>query len=65
MDLPALHPLTKHLQNTNQLRVREKAHNGFFGKIFRDLKKTLKQNNIKDHSTIVVQIMAEEEILDN
>ena len=54
MDMPTLHPLTKHLKSTNQLRVREKTYNGFFGKIFRDSKKTLKQNNVKDHSTIVI-----------
>ena len=42
MDLPALHPLTSHLQNPNFLRVREKTYNGFFGRIFREPKKTLK-----------------------
>ena len=42
MDMPTLHALTKHLKSTNQLRVREKTYNGFFGKIFRDSKKTLK-----------------------
>ena len=42
MDLPTLHPHTKHLQGTEFLRVREKNHNGFFGRIFRESKKTLK-----------------------
>ena len=57
MDLQSLHPLTKHLEGTERLRVREKQHNGFFGRIFKEDQKSLKQNNIKDHSTIVVQIL--------
>lgn len=54
MDMPTLHPHTKDLAGPEYLRVREKNHTGFFGRIFRDTKKSLKQNNIKDHSTIVV-----------
>ena len=63
MDLASLHPLTKHLEGTEFIRVREKNHNGFFGRIFRDDKKSLKQNNIKDRSTVVVQILTEPETL--
>jgi len=63
MDLTSLHPYTKHLEGTEFIRVREKNHNGFFGRIFRDDKKSLKQNNIRDHSTVVVQILTEPESL--
>lgn len=64
MDLAALHPHTKHLEGPEWLRVREKNHNGFFGRIFRDAKNSLKKNSIKDHSTIVVQILEAPENLE-
>lgn len=64
MDLPSLHPYTKDLAGPEYLRVREKNHNGFFGRIFREDKKTIKQNNIKDRSTIVVQVLSEPEVLE-
>ena len=54
MDMPTLQAHTKDLEGPAFLRVREKNHTGFFGRIFRDANKSLKQNNIKDHSTIVV-----------
>jgi len=64
MDLPALQPFTKNLAGPEYIRVREKSTNGFFGKIFRDGKKTLKQNKITDHSSIVVQVMESAEQLE-
>ena len=44
--------------------MREKTFNGFFGRIFRDNEKTLKQQGIKDRGTLVVQILYEEEVLE-
>lgn len=36
------------------LRVREKYFNGFFGKIYRETNKTLKQLNLKDRCSLVL-----------
>ena len=65
MDLPGISSLTKDIESTDHVRVREKNSTGFFGKIFREKNKTLKQLNVKDHSSLVVQILAEPEYLDN
>lgn len=40
--------------SADHLRVREKGQSGFFGKIFRDSSKSLKQSGVKDRSQIVV-----------
>ena len=53
------------MQEPEQLRLREKNHNGFFGRIFREQNKSLKSQNVKDHSSIVVQVLPEPEVLDN
>lgn len=46
-----------------KIRLREKSHNGFFGRIFRENHKTLKQLGMKDRSSIVLQILKEAEEL--
>jgi len=63
MDLPALASQTKHFSSVDHLRIREKSHSGFFGKIHREGTKSLKQLNIKDHTSIVVQLLPEPEVL--
>ncbi|CDW84271.1 ubiquitin carboxyl-terminal hydrolase 40 [Stylonychia lemnae] len=52
------------LQNGDQIRVREKQSNMFFGKIFRDQNKSLKQLQITNNSQIVIQVLREPEELD-
>jgi len=43
--------------------VREKASSGFFGRIFRDENKTLKQHGIKDRCSLIAQVLTEAEVL--
>ena len=43
LDLPSLAESARNLENQNYIRVREKTFNGFFGRIFRDNEKSLKQ----------------------
>ena len=64
LDMPSLAEAARNLENQNFIRVREKTFNGFFGRIFRDNEKTLKQQGIKDRGTLVVQILHEEEVLE-
>jgi len=45
------------------LRLRLKCFSGFFGKILRENKKTLKQLQVVDRSSLVVQVMSEPEEL--
>lgn len=54
MDSAKLQELFPKISDPDQIRVREKNHNGFFGRIFRDSNKTLKSQNVKDHSSIVL-----------
>jgi hypothetical protein len=62
----------------DHLRLRSKIHSGFFGQILRaneqvgggkskapPREKTLKQLNIKDRSSLVIQILKDPEILEN
>ena len=65
MDSAKLQELIPNIEDPDQIRVREKNHNGFFGRIFRDSNKTLKSQNVKDHSSIVVQVLPQPEKLDN
>jgi hypothetical protein len=43
--------------------LREKSSNGFFGRIFREGHKTLKQVGVKDRSSLVLQVLQAPEIL--
>lgn len=53
-------------ENTNDfLRVREKIHSGFFGRILREGNRSLKQLNLKGHQALVVQILSQPERLTN
>ena len=61
--MPSLAESGKNLENQNFIRIREKTYNGFFGRIFRENAKTLKQHGIKDRGSLVVQILHEEEVL--
>ena len=63
LDMPSLAEVAKNLANHNFIRIREKTHAGFFGKIFRENNKTLKQHGIKDRASLVVQVLLEEEEL--
>ena len=56
MDLPSLVKLVGNeaVRSESHLRIREKTFSGFFGRIFREQNKTLKQHNVKDHSSLVV-----------
>jgi len=45
------------------LRLRLKCFNGFFGKILRENKKTLKQLQVVDRCSLVVQVMSKPEEL--
>jgi len=67
MDLPSLVKLVgaEGIRSEAHLRIREKTFSGFFGRIFREPNKTLKQQNVKDHSSLVVQVLSEPETLDN
>jgi len=67
MDLPSLAKMVgaDGVKTEAHLRIREKTFSGFFGRIFRESNKTLKQINVKDHSSLVVQILAEPECLEN
>jgi hypothetical protein len=67
MDLQTLARLvgTDGVKSEAHLRIREKTFSGFFGRIFRESNKTLKQLNVKDHSSLVVQILPEPECLEN
>lgn len=60
MDLPQL---ADKVPSEKHIRIREKIHSGFFGRIFRESNKTLKQHNIKDRSSLVIQILDEAEEL--
>ena len=61
--MPSLAEVAGNLENHNFIRVREKTFNGFFGRIFRENSKTLKQHGVKDRGTLVVQILQEAEEL--
>lgn len=63
LDMPSLAESGKNLENQNFIRIREKTYNGFFGRIFRENTKTLKQHGIKDRGSLVIQILHEEEVL--
>jgi hypothetical protein len=67
MDLPSLAKFIgpDGVKSEGHMRVREKTFSGFFGRIFREANKTLKQHNVKDHSSLVIQILPEPEQLDN
>jgi len=67
MDLPSLSKFISAdgVKSEAHLRIREKTFSGFFGRIFREPNKTLKQHNVKDHSSLVVQVLPEPENLDN
>ena len=73
MDLPTMAVMTQGL-TPDHVRVRSKVHSGFFGPILRgnahpgkkdSKEKTLKQLQIKDRSSPVIQILKDPEILDN
>ena len=49
--------------SVDHLRLREKSSNGFFGRIFREGQKTLKQVGVKDRSSLVLQVLQAPEIL--
>jgi superoxide dismutase len=40
------------------MRVREKIHSGFFGRILRESNKTLKQLNLKGFQSLVIQLLS-------
>ena len=40
--------------SVDHLRLREKSSNGFFGRIFSEGQKTLKQIGVKDRSSLVL-----------
>lgn len=56
MDLSSLSRLVgvDGVKSEAHLRIREKTFSGFFGRIFRESNKSLKQLNVKDHSSLVV-----------
>ena len=61
--MPSLDALCKHVENNHFIRLREKQSNGFFGRIFREGGKTLKQHGVKDRCSMVIQILDEAEVL--
>lgn len=63
LDLSTMSSFSVSALNHKFVRVREKQSNGFFGRIFREDTKTLKQHGIKDRCSLVIQILHEEEIL--
>lgn len=67
MDLPSLGKFVgpEGVKSEAHMRIREKTFSGFFGRIFREANKTLKQHNVKDHSSLVIQVLPEPEVLDN
>jgi len=46
------------------IRIREKQRNMFFGRILRDHTKSLKQQSIQSNAQIVVQVLEQPEVLD-
>lgn len=66
MDLPTLTKLVGNdgVKSEAHMRIREKTFSGFFGRILRENNKTLKQLNVKDHSSLVLQILNEPEVLE-
>jgi hypothetical protein len=56
MDLASLSKLVgvDGVKSEAHMRIREKTFSGFFGRIFRENNKSLKQLNVKDHSSLVV-----------
>ena len=63
LDLPSLAELARNIDGPDFIRIREKQGSGFFGKIFREGSKTLKQHGIKDRCSLVVQVLDEAEVL--
>ena len=63
LDLPSLAAYVGNAENHEFVRLREKQSNGFFGRIFRDGSKTLKQHGIKDRCSLVIQLLPEAEVL--
>ena len=63
LDMPSLSEKADNLENMKFIRVREKTESGFFGKIFRDNSKTLKQLGISDQDALVIQLLDEAEDL--
>lgn len=63
LDMPSLAEYARTVESHNFIRIREKTFNGFFGRIFRENEKTLKQHGIKDRGSLVIQILTEEEVL--
>ena len=54
LDLASLAPYAANLDNHAFIRIREKQSNGFFGRIFREGEKTLKQHGVKDRCSLVI-----------
>lgn len=63
LDMPSIESLSKDIESNQFIRLREKQSNGFFGRIFREGNKTLKQHGVKDRSSLVIQILDEAEVL--
>ena len=63
LNMPSLGDKADNLENMKFIRVREKTESGFFGKIFRDNSKTLKQLGISDQDALVIQLLDEAEDL--
>lgn len=63
LDLSSLAPHVGHAESHDFMRIREKQSSGFFGRIFREGSKTLKQHGIKDRCSLVIQLLPEAEVL--